>query len=85
MKRFDYVIQDESGIHARPAGLLVRVAQKYSSDIRIHDGARSADLKRIFAVMGLGIKKGDSITILVSGEDEVPATQALEEFIRVNL
>lgn len=85
MKQFNYVVQDESGIHARPAGLLVKIAQKYSSDIRIHYGDESADIKRIFSVMGLGIKKGNSITITVSGDDEIPAAQALEEFIKANL
>lgn len=85
MKTFAYTIKDENGIHARPAGMLVKIAQKYSSDIQIHCGGKSADIKRIFSVMGLGVKKGSSITITISGDDEAPAAQALEEFIRANL
>lgn len=85
MKTFAYTIKDENGIHARPAGMLVKIAQKYSSDIQIHCGGKGADIKRIFSVMGLGVKKGSSITITISGDDEAPAAQALEEFIRANL
>ena len=85
MQTFAYTIKDENGIHARPAGLLVKIAQKYSSDIQIHCGDKSADIKRIFSVMGLGVKKGSSITITVSGDDEATAAQELEEFVKSNL
>ncbi|MCI1966493.1 MAG: HPr family phosphocarrier protein [Oscillospiraceae bacterium] len=84
MKQFDYVIKDENGIHVRPAGLMVREAQKYTSDISIACNGKSADLKRVFGIMGLGIKKGDSITVTVTGSDEDTAAQVLEDFIKEN-
>ena len=53
MKTFKYVIQDEQGIHARPAGILVRAATEFESDIHICKDGKQGDLKRIFGVMGL--------------------------------
>ena len=53
MKEIKYVITDREGIHARPAGLLVKEANKYASSITLSKGSQSGDAKRIFAVMGL--------------------------------
>ena len=58
MKEFQYTIQDPMGFHARPAGALVRAAKAYTSKITISCGEKSAQLTRLMAVMGLGIKQG---------------------------
>ncbi len=84
MKQFNFTVQDEYGIHARPAGLLVREAQKFTSDIQMICGDKTADLKRLFSVMEAGIKQGDHIVITVSGEDEELAVRSLEEFVEAN-
>ena len=64
MKEFTYVITDPEGIHARPAGLLVKAAAGFKSDIKIEKDGKAANAKTIFGVMGLGVKKygnqGDS-------------------------
>lgn len=85
MKEFTYVITDPEGIHARPAGLLVKEAGKYKSSITLVKGDKKGDAKRIFAVMGLVAKKGDSITLKIEGEDEDEAMTALEAFLKENL
>lgn len=85
MKEFNYVIKDAQGIHARPAGLLVRKASEFKSDITIAKDGKEVDLKKIFGIMGLGAKQGDEITIKFSGEDENEAFIAIEEFIKENL
>lgn len=85
MKQFDYVIQDPEGIHARPAGLLVKEAGKFSSNITISKGEKSGDLKRIFAVMGLAAKKGETITVTADGADEDAAISALKSAFEANL
>ena len=85
MKEFTYKIQDEVGIHARPAGLLVKKAGEFQSDIKLIKGDKEADLKKIFAVMGLGVKKDETIRVQVSGSDEDNATAELEKFFRDNL
>ena len=85
MKEFKYVITDELGIHARPAGLLVKEAAKFQSDIKIKKGEKEADAKRIFGIMGLAAKKGDEIVLTADGADEVDAIAAIEEFLKANL
>ena len=51
----------------------------------IKKGEKSADAKRIFAVMGMGVKKADEITVCVEGEDEAKASEAMEQFLKENL
>lgn len=85
MKEFHYVIQDELGIHARPAGLLVKEAGKFQSAIKIKKGDKEADAKRIFAVMGLAVKNAEELTISADGTDEAEAIAAMEAFFKANL
>lgn len=85
MKQFDYVITDKEGIHARPAGELVKTAMRFQSKITLKKGEKSGDAKRIFAVMGLGAKQGEMLSVTVEGEDEEQAAAALEEFFSKNM
>lgn len=85
MKEFKYVVTDELGIHARPAGLLVKEAGKFSSDIKIKKGAKDADAKRIFSVMGLAVKQNDEVTVCAEGADEADAIAAMDKFFKENL
>ncbi|MBF0993829.1 MAG: HPr family phosphocarrier protein [Lachnospiraceae bacterium] len=86
MKKINYTVTAEAGIHARPAGLLVKKAASFKSNIKIlHEQRGSeADLKRLMAVMALGVKKGDRIVLSVDGEDEEEAADALEAFLKEN-
>ena len=85
MKEFSYVITDREGIHARPAGLLVKAANRYASSITLAKGDKTGDAKRIFAVMGLAAKKGETLTVTVEGSDEAEAAAAIESFLKENL
>ncbi len=85
MKVFNYVITDENGIHARPAGILVKKAGEFMCDIKIKAMGKTANAKRIFSVMGLGVKKGETITVEAEGEGEGEAAAALLDFLRENL
>ena len=85
MKTFTYAITDAAGIHARPAGLLVKEAKKFESRISVAKGARKADLKKLFGVMGLGVKQGEVINVDVEGADEEAAATAVEAFLKANL
>ena len=85
MKEFKYVITDEVGLHARPAGRLVKEAAKYVSKVTISGGKKPVDGKRMMAVMSSGIKHGDEVTVTVEGEDEAEAAAALEAFMKENL
>lgn len=85
MKKISFVIHDEVGLHTRPAGLLVKEAAKFSSDITIATKEKKVDAKKIFSVMSLGAKCGDQVEIEVSGDDENAAVEALEKFLDENL
>lgn len=85
MKEFSYVIKDEIGIHARPAGMLAKEAKNFSSKITIEANGKSADVTRLMAVMGLGVKQGTEVLIKVEGEDEDVAIAGIEEFMKANL
>ena len=82
MKSFEYVIKDELGIHARPAGLLVKEATGYKSSIKIAKGEKSADAKKIFGIMGLGVKCSETVILTIDGEDEAEAAANLGEFMK---
>ena len=85
MREFSWEIRDENGIHARPAGLLVKEASKFQSDITIIKEEKEADGKKLFGVMGLGIKRDDKIVVRISGADEEDAETALKKFFEENL
>lgn len=85
MQEFNYTITDPLGVHARPAGVLVKEAAKYQSSITLEKDGKSGDMKRIFAVMGLGVKCGETVTVKVDGPDETEAASAVESFLKANL
>ncbi|MGN0399388.1 MAG: HPr family phosphocarrier protein [Blautia sp.] len=85
MKSFNYVITDEVGIHARPAGMLVKEAKKYESSVMIVKGGKKADAKKLMMLMGLGVKCQEEVTVEVEGADEDTAAAALETFFKENL
>jgi phosphocarrier protein len=85
MVQFDYTVTDELGIHARPAGLLVKLASGFKSDIKVCKGDQSVDVKRLMGLMKLGIRKGDTAAFTIEGEDEKAAADALKKFMQENL
>lgn len=85
MQKFTYVIKANQGIHARPAGQLVNVAKKFESEIILTAKEKSADLKRILALMSLGIKQNEEITVKIIGMDEEKAAEELKQFFANNL
>ncbi len=85
MKSFDYVIKDSIGIHARPAGLLVKEAKRFESDCTLAAGDKSASLKKLIAVIGMGVKHGSRVTVTAKGADEDAAIKAIEKLMKENL
>ena len=85
MKTFTYTIKDEVGIHARPAGLLAKKAKEFESVITIDKSGKSAAATKLMALMGLGVKCGDTVTISVEGADEEKAAAEMEKFFSENL
>ncbi len=87
MIRFQYTIQDRIGLHARPVGLLAKtVAPFQNAQINISCGDQTADAKRIFAMMALQARHGDTLTICVEGGDEQVIADAIRTvFVSENL
>ncbi len=85
MKEFQYTIKDEMGIHARPAGLLVKEAAKFACNVTIEKDGRSVDAKRIMGVMSLGAKCGQNIVLRADGDGEEEAIAQLSKFLEENL
>ncbi len=85
MKEFKFIITDTEGIHARPAGTLVKEAAKFESKITIEKDGRAVDAKRIIGIMGLGAKMGNEILVRIDGADEEAAYEALHQFFQDNL
>ena len=85
MKEFKYTITDPEGIHARPAGELVKAAKQFSSTIKLTKDGKTGDCKKIFTVMGLAVKCGQEVTVTIEGEDEEAAFAAISQFLKDNM
>ena len=78
MREFNFTVTDSLGLHARPAGIIVKESGKYSSKINVIHNGKIADAKRIFSVMGLMAQHGDTVTVRIQGEDEEKASERIE-------
>lgn len=85
MRELAYTIKDPDGIHARPAGMLVKKMQEFKSDVNIAKGGKTASAKKLFQVMKLGVKCNDSIALTAQGEDEEEAIAAARAILEANL
>ena len=84
MKTSSYTITDPVGIHARPAGMLAKKAAGFKSTVTVIKGEKKADTRRLMALMGLGIKCGETITVQAEGEDEQAAADEIKAFLTEN-
>lgn len=84
MKQFEYTIQKELGIHARPAGMLTKEAKKYKSTITLTKGEKTVNVLKLMALMSLGVKCGETVVVGIEGEDEEAVAPAMEEFFKAN-
>lgn len=85
MKTFVYVIKDRVGIHARPAGIVVKEAKKYEARISVKKGESQADATNLMQLMSMGIRCGDEITVEAEGADEEAAGKAMEKVFSEHL
>lgn len=79
MAEKQFKIISETGIHARPATLLVQTASKFDSDINLEYKGKKVNLKSIMGVMSLGVGQGAEITITAEGSDSGDALRSLTE------
>lgn len=81
MVKRDFVVIDEMGLHARPASLVVGIANKFKSNIDIEFKGRKMTLKSIMLVMSLGIKYNETFTVFAEGEDEEVAVDSIAQLL----
>ena len=82
MEKREFKVIAETGIHARPATLLVQAASKFSSDINLEYSGKSVNLKSIMGVMSLGVGQGSEISISAEGDDEKEAIDAIADTMK---
>jgi phosphocarrier protein FPr len=81
MKQLEIVIHNPTGLHARPAKTLVKLAKQFQSNINIQHGAKTANAKSMVSVLTLGVTSGSQVTVMVEGEDEEAALTEIEAAI----
>lgn len=82
MYREEIILENKTGLHARPASLFVKEASKYKSEINLIKGEDSYNAKSIMGLLSMGASKGDCLVIEAEGEDEKEAVTSLVDFIR---
>ena len=85
MKELRHMIHDPMGLHARPAGMLVKKLKEYTCAVTLTYGEKAVDAKKLFAIMGLAVKTGQEITLTFDGPDAEEAAAATEAFLQENL
>lgn len=85
MKSFMYTVKIPVGMHARHAGMFVKAVSQFESNVTVTCGDKSADGRRILALMGLGIKQEALIRVDVEGPDEDIAAMKLKAYVWENL
>ena len=86
MKEFKYVVTDNEGIHARPAGELVKLVKGFRVPRSLsRRNGKTVECRKLLALMGLGVKKGHEVTFTFDGADEDAAYEAVSKFMQENL
>jgi len=87
LKQFTYTITDPLGLHALPAGKLVKAVKAMDSTVTITEagGGKSAAVKKLMSIMALGVKTGETVTVTVERGNEETNAAAVEQFFRENL
>ena len=84
MKQYVHTVKDPQGIHARPAGVLAKMVKPLESKVVIWKGDKSAEAKKLMAVMGLGVKQNDEVKVTIEGPTEEADAAAIENFFKEN-
>lgn len=85
MEKLNVIVGSKSGLHARPASMVVSTANKFTSNITLRKKDRVANAKSIMGVLSIGAAKGDELEVVVEGQDEVEAISALEDLFNNQL
>ena len=81
MKKFEFVLENAHGLHARPAGLMVQTCGAFVSDIHIFKGDTKVNGKSMLGVLMLAASKGDQLRVEADGQDELAAIDAIKKLV----
>lgn len=84
MKKIEVILNNETGLHARPASMFIKEASKYSADIKVIKDRREFNGKSIMGILSMGAGKGSNLTIIAEGKDENEAVIGLKKLIDSN-
>ena len=76
----EYIIIDQHGMHARPATALLKLGRQFRSDISLKKDEKMIQMKSMLNILGLALKNGDTVSVIIEGEDELDAAKALDTF-----
>jgi phosphocarrier protein len=76
----EYIIMDPQGIHARPAASLIKLTKNYKSSFELKKEDKTVRLNSMLNILSMGIKGGETIAVLIDGEDEIIAAEAIDSF-----
>ena len=86
MQQFNFTVKDPLGIHARPAGIIAKMAKPYADTvITITKGDKTVKASQLMKLMSLAAKNGDEVTVTVEGPEEDAAFEAVKAFFDANL
>ena len=86
MKQFTYTIKDELGVHARPAGMLAKLAKEYGETVvTVTKDGKTVKASQLMKLMGMGIKQGNEVVVAAEGPAEDEAIAAAQKFFEENL
>ncbi|HOR86885.1 MAG TPA: HPr family phosphocarrier protein [Bacillota bacterium] len=85
MKKLSVIVKSRMGLHARPASMLVSLAQQFESDIKVEKGEKVVNCKSIIGILSIAAKNGDKISVSAEGADEISAINALDELFNNRL
>lgn len=84
MKKLEILLENETGLHARPASMLVETSKDYDSDIKIELKDQQYNAKSMMSILSMGASKGSELVFVIDGEDENEAYLALKELFDSN-
>ncbi len=80
----EFTIENEAGLHARPAAKLIKAASRFKAEIRILRDNKMGNAKSLLSVLALGIFKGAKVTVQINGPDEITALYRIQKLIESN-
>ncbi|HHT65495.1 MAG: HPr family phosphocarrier protein [Caldicoprobacterales bacterium] len=80
----EFIIENEAGLHARPAAMLIKEASRFQSDILVIRGNKTGNAKSLLSILALGVFKGTRVTVRIDGSDEIAAMYKISKLIESN-